>query len=661
MFGSLLIANRGEIACRIMATARRMGLRTIAVYSSADANARHARLADEAHFIGPAPAAESYLDGERIIAAAKEAGAEAIHPGYGFLAENAAFAEACAAAGIVFVGPPPAAISAMGLKDGAKALMEKAGVPVVPGYYGSRQEPEFLRSKAYEIGYPVLIKAVAGGGGKGMRRVDKQIAFDDALEGARREAEAAFGDGRVMIEKFVQRPRHIEFQVFADGHGNAVHLMERDCSLQRRHQKVIEEAPAPGMSEALRAAMGNAAVAAAQAVGYTNAGTVEFIVDSERGLRPDSFFFMEMNTRLQVEHPVTEAITGLDLVELQLGVAAGEALPFGQDEVAVNGHAIEARLYAEDPDNGFLPSTGRLEALYLAEGEGVRIDNGVRRGDAISPYYDPMIAKVIAHGATRQAAIDRLAGVLRDSLVAGPRTNIGFLRRLLGLEEFRAGQFDTGLIDAQLDALTATPAGFRDAAVARGALRLVEREQEAAKAVWRRISNEPASPWNAEDGFQLGPARRRHLDVVVEGQRRSVEIEWRNGHALVLAPEGEEWPEIDTHVVDIVRGVLVLADGRQLGITLRDFAESEADAALGAAVLRAPMHGRLISLHVAEGEAVEKGRKLAVVEAMKMEHTLVAVREGVIGEVSAAPGDQVAEGQKLMVLGPVVPSEDGSS
>src|ERR1043166_308780 len=415
MFSSVLIANRGEIAVRVARTARRLGMRVIAVYSEADARALHVRIADEAYLIGPPPARESYLVVDKIIEAAALSHADCIHPGYGFLSENAQFAQSCADAGVVFVGPPPAAIRAMGLKDQAKALMEKAGVPVVPGYHGERQDAKFLKEKAYEIGYPVLIKAVAGGGGKGMRRVDKHAEFDAALEGAAREAQSAFGDPRVLIEKYVTAPRHVEIQVFADRHGNVIHLNERDCSLQRRHQKVIEEAPAPGMTEAVRAAMGRAATEAARAVGYEGAGTVEFIADGAQGLRPNGFWFMEMNTRLQVEHPVTEAITGLDLVELQFRVAAGEELPLAQAEVRIDGHAAEARLYAEDPERNFLPSTGKLATLEFPSGEGVRIDTGVEQGSVVSPWYDPMIAKVIAHGRDRTEAEARLAGALGET------------------------------------------------------------------------------------------------------------------------------------------------------------------------------------------------------------------------------------------------------
>src|SRR5476651_2226784 len=455
MFKSVLIANRGEIACRIARTAKRMGIGSVAVFSDADAGSLHVSEADEAVRIGPGPAAESYLNVDAILSAAAATGAEAIHPGYGFLSENAAFAEACAAAGIAFVGPPPSAMRAMGLKDRAKALMEKAGVPVVPGFHGDMQEPKFLKQKAYEIGYPVLIKAVAGGGGKGMRRVDRHADFDTALAAAMREAKAAFGDERVLIEKYVNAPRHIEMQVFADRHGNVIHLNERDCSLQRRHQKVIEEAPAPGMSAQLRAAMGTAAVAAAKAAGYEGAGTVEFIADGTGGLRQDRFWFMEMNTRLQVEHPVTEAVTGLDLVEWQFRVAACEALPLTQAQIPLIGHAVEARLYAEDPERGFLPSTGRLLALNFPQDEGLRIDTGVEEGSEVTPFYDPMIAKLIAHGNSRNEALDRLAGALDKTIVVGPRSNAGFLAALCRAEEFRQGNFDTGFIDRHLAALGA--------------------------------------------------------------------------------------------------------------------------------------------------------------------------------------------------------------
>ncbi|MCT8973148.1 biotin carboxylase N-terminal domain-containing protein [Microbaculum marinisediminis] len=652
MIKTLLIANRGEIACRIISTARRMGLTTVAVYSDADANAMHASMADIAVPIGPAAVNESYLVAERIIAAAREAGADAIHPGYGFLSENAAFAEACAANGIVFVGPPASAIKAMGLKDEAKALMDKAGVPVVPGFHGARQEPEFLHEKAYEIGYPVLIKAVAGGGGKGMRRVDKAIEFDDALAGAKREAKAAFGDDRVLIEKFVSQPRHIEMQVFGDSHGNAVHLFERDCSLQRRHQKVIEEAPAPGMTEGLRARMGQAAVKAALAVGYQGAGTIEFIVDGSKPLSDETpFYFMEMNTRLQVEHPVTEEITGQDLVEWQIRVASGEPLPLAQEEITINGHAVEARLYAEDPDNGFLPSTGHLHVLSLFEGEGIRIDTGVSEGDDVSPFYDPMIAKVIAHGETRDEALDLLSQSLDASMVAGPRTNLGFLRRLVDDPDFRAVRFDTGLIDRKLDTLVSAAPGVREAAIALGTLRLVDREQERVEMERLNRSNEIYSPWSVADGFQLGAGRMTAEPLVVDGAQDTVPVEWVDGEPAIRVShpdDGEE--EIEADLIDAPDGIYVLVDGRQFLVAARDPFSVDLDAADGDAVIKAPMHGKVVSVHVEEGQAVERGQKLAVIEAMKMEHTLTAGRAGTVSEVAAGAGDQVGEGQKLIVV-----------
>ena len=645
MFESVLIANRGEIACRIIKTAERLGMRTIAVYSDADAGARHVTLADEAHRIGPPPARESYLDIARLIEVAREAGAACVHPGYGFLAENAEFAKSCAEVGIVFVGPPPAAIRAMGLKDEAKFIMERAGVPVVPGYHGADQDPGTLRERAHAIGYPVLIKAVAGGGGKGMRRVDKARDFEAALEGAQREALSAFGDPRVLVEKYVANPRHIEIQVFADGHGNAVHLFERDCSLQRRHQKVVEEAPAPGMPAEMRAAMGEAAVEAARAVGYRGAGTVEFIADASKGLRPDAFWFMEMNTRLQVEHPVTEAVTGLDLVELQFRVAAGEPLPFAQSDLAIRGHAVEVRLYAEDPERGFLPSTGPLRALAFPDTDHVRIDTGVSEGDVVSPFYDPMIAKLIAWGETRDAALDRLTRALEDTVVAGPRTNLAFLIRLLAAEPFRAGRFDTGFIDAHLAELLAAPQ-VRNAA-ALGLLRLLEREHARLAAEARMLSNEPASPWSAEDGFQLGPERRLQLPVLVDGEPASIEVGWGpDGVAVHFVGEPHEG---SLTLVDAPEGVYVLDRGRQTYIRWPEpeAADFETEAT---GQVRAPLHGRVIAVSVSAGQAVEKGDKLAVIEAMKMEHSLLAPRAGRVAEVAAKPGDQVEEGQPVVIL-----------
>ena len=662
LFSSLLIANRGEIACRIIKTAKRLGMRTIAVYSQADRHSRHVALADEAHPIGPAAAADSYLAIDKVIAAAKAAGAGAIHPGYGFLSERAEFAEACALAGIVFVGPPPGAIRAMGLKGEAKALMEKAGVPISPGYHGTRQEPDFLREKAYEIGYPVLIKAVAGGGGKGMRRVDKAIEFEAALESAVREATSSFGDGRVLVEKFIQNPRHIEIQVFADSHGNAVSLFERDCSLQRRHQKVIEEAPAPGMSEAVRARMGEAARAAALAVGYVGAGTVEFIVDGSGGVKPDGFYFMEMNTRLQVEHPVTEAIIGHDLVEWQLRVAAGERLPKLQDDLSINGHAVEARLYAEDPENGFLPSTGHLWHLAFPaslEGEvahrGLRVDTGVRTGDEVSPYYDPMIAKIIAHGATRDEALDRLSSALRETYVAGPKTNAAFLRALADHGEFRAGRFDTAFIERHGEALGAVARPPSREAIATGVSRLIDARCEAVDERWRERASaigDWVSPFDIGDGFQLGGRREVVMRVEADGVDQRVEVMTdRSGRHVCVGGTLVSTPTLPLMTVESADGVFVLEGGRQCLVRLPDFSVALAHAGEGGdGLIKAPMHGKVTAIFVAPGQAVAKGDKLMVVEAMKMEHALTAAFEGTIGAIHAALGDQVGQGAALLTV-----------
>jgi len=651
MFKSVLIANRGEIACRIARTAKRLGLRTIAVYSEADSAALHVRLADEAHPIGPAPAADSYLRINALIAAARAAHAECIHPGYGFLAENADFAQACIDAGIVFVGPKPAAIRAMGLKNSAKALMEKAGVPVVPGYHGDMQEPKFLKQKAYEIGYPVLIKAVAGGGGKGMRRVDRHADFDAALAAAMREAKAAFGDERVLIEKYVNAPRHIEMQVFADRLGNAIHLNERDCSLQRRHQKVIEEAPAPGMSAQLRARMGEAAVAAAKAAGYEGAGTVEFIADGTGGLKQDRFWFMEMNTRLQVEHPVTEAVTGLDLVEWQFRIAAGEKLPLKQEQVKLDGHAVEARLYAEDPERGFLPSTGRLIALKFPQGEGLRVDTGVEEGSEVTPFYDPMIAKLIAHGNSRHAALDRLAGALDNTIVVGPRSNAGFLAALCRAAEFRKGDFDTGFIDRNLAALGAVPQGLDRAAAALGTQKLVERESARIAAVFEREPDAPASPWDSGDAFQLSGARRLALPILAEGESIVAQVAYGPGGALV-AIDGIA-PASDAVALDAGDAVYVLRHGRQTKVSLRDLSLDETGDDATGGLVRAPMHGKVLALLVEQGARVRRGQRLAIIEAMKMEHTLTAPIDGTVAEIAVVADAQVAEGAKVMVIEPV--------
>jgi 3-methylcrotonyl-CoA carboxylase alpha subunit len=648
MFPSVLIANRGEIACRIIRTAKRLGLRTIAVYSDADASALHVRLADEAHAIGPAPAALSYLVVDKLIAAAQASNAACIHPGYGFLSENAAFATACAEAGIVFVGPPPSAMLAMGLKDRAKALMEQAGVPVVPGYHGDLQDPKFLKQKAYEIGYPVLIKAVAGGGGKGMRRVERHADFDDALNGAMREAQSAFGDARVLIEKYITAPRHIEMQIFADSHGNAIHLNERDCSLQRRHQKVIEEAPAPGMSAALRAKMGQAAVAAAQACGYVGAGTIEFIADGAGGLKPDGFWFMEMNTRLQVEHPVTEAVTGLDLVEWQFRIASGEKLPLKQDQVRLDGHAVEARLYAEDPEHAFLPSTGKLIALQFPDSEGLRVDTGVEAGDTVTPFYDPMIAKLIAHGKTRAEALDLLSNALDGTVAIGPRSNAGFLSRLCRAPEFAAGDFDTGFIDGHLEALGAAVQKLDQAAVALGAQQLLAGERARIAA----LSGSEPSPWDADDGFQLAGARTLHVPIIADGRKLTAQVDYgRTGASLTVDAIA---PAADAKAVTAADGVYVLRHGRQTKVSLRDATLDEGSGGNGGGLVRAPMHGKVLAVLVEQGAQVTRGQRLAIIEAMKMEHTLTAPIDGTVGEIAVAKDAQVAEGAKVMMI--VAPS-----
>ncbi len=644
MFKSVLIANRGEIACRVMRTAKRLGLRTIAVYSDADAHALHRKLADEAYRIGPASAAESYLRADNILQVAREAGAECIHPGYGFLSENAEFAEACAAAGVVFVGPPPSAIRAMGLKDRAKALMEKSGVPVVPGYHGDLQDEKFLKQKAYEIGYPLMIKAVAGGGGKGMRRVERHADFEAALAAARREAKAAFGDDRVLLEKFITAPRHIEVQVFADNHGSAIHLHERDCSLQRRHQKVIEEAPAPGMSAELRAAMGRAAVAAAQAVGYSGAGTVEFIADGAGGLKQNGFWFMEMNTRLQVEHPVTESITGLDLVEWQLRVAAGERLPLSQENVPLNGCAVEARVYAEDPERGFLPSTGNLIALDLPADGSVRIDSGIAQGDAVTPFYDPMIAKVIAHAPTRDGALTKLADALERTVAAGPRTNIPFLVKLLRADDFGAGQFDTGFIDRNLAALGAEPQPADKAAIAFGVAAMLQN----ARADMDGLTDGAQSPWDAQDAFQLSGSRDVSVPVMTEGAAIAARVSYGPSGIAVTVDD----VSASDHAMAISdgNGVIVVSRGRQTRVTPMDYGASIGAEGGGGGTVRAPMHGKVLSIFVEKGAEVVKGQRVAIIEAMKMEHTLTAPIDGVIEDIAVEANAQVADGAKILSI-----------
>jgi 3-methylcrotonyl-CoA carboxylase alpha subunit len=641
MFANVLIANRGEIACRIVRTARRMGMRSIAMHTPVDRGALFTRLADEAHEIGEG--ASGYLDGAAIVALALRVGAECLHPGYGFLSENADFAEACGQAGVVFVGPPPAAMRTMGLKNSAKALMQSAGVPVVPGYHGDNQNPKFLREKAYEIGYPVLIKAIAGGGGRGMRRVDAHMEFDVALEAASREAEAAFGDGRVLIEKLVASPRHIEMQVFADAHGTCLHLFERDCSLQRRHQKVVEECPAPGLPDETRAAMAKAATEAALVAGYVGAGTVEFIADASRGLDADAFFFLEMNTRLQVEHPVTEAVTGLDLVEWQFRVAAGERLPLAQDEIVCRGAAIEARVYAEDPEHGFLPSPGRIHALSLGGEEGLaglRVDTGVAAGDSVTPFYDPMIAKLIVHAPTRGEALSMLGKELGDAVVIGPKTNLAFLRALTGRPEVARGSFNTGFIDAHLAELGAAPHPPNQRAVLAAARLLIARRDAS-----RPSPLCPADPWSVADSFELVGVRRVGVDVTVDGKFERLHMtaadEARSGAAAV------ERPEIT--LFETQAGVYAFAGGRQAYVELIDPLERSAGAIEeGGGDIRAPMNGRLVALFVEEDSPVEAGQRLAVVEAMKMEHALTAPLAGIVRDLVAAVGEQVEMGERIM-------------
>jgi 3-methylcrotonyl-CoA carboxylase alpha subunit len=663
MFDTLLIANRGEIACRIAATARRLGIRTVAVYSDADADARHVRVADEAYRVGPAPARESYLRGEAIIDVALRSGAQAIHPGYGFLSENAAFAQACADAGLVFIGPPPSAINAMGLKAESKRLMAQAGVPLVPGYHGADQDPVLLSREAARIGYPVLIKASAGGGGKGMRIVTDAAGFGDMLASCQREAAASFGNDAVLIEKYLTKPRHIEIQVFADTHGNVVHLFERDCSVQRRHQKVLEEAPAPGMGLERRQAMGEAAIAAARAVGYVGAGTVEFIADAD-----GSFYFMEMNTRLQVEHPVTEMITGLDLVEWQLRVAAGEPLPMAQADLAIRGHAIEARIYAENPDSGFLPSTGTLvhlrtpEAVEFRVGSPthpapVRIDSGIGEGDAITPHYDPMIAKLIVWGADRPEAIARMRQALSAYEAVGPATNVDFLSRLMACRSFVEADLDTGLIERERDALLPAPAapGLQTLAAAAAAVIALE------------ARNETADPWSQHSGWRPNGSLRRTLAFTHAGADHEVIVDYaRGGHSVHRGEETTCLAELrlvgtrlsgrlgsgrlDGSVVLDRETLHLFGSGGHWSLGYAPALEHAGEGSADAGGLTAPMPGKVIALLVAPGARVARGQPLLVMEAMKMEHTILAPAEGTVEHLLYRVGDQVAEGASLVTF-----------
>ncbi len=665
MFSKILIANRGEIACRVIKTARRLGIGTVAVYSDADANARHVAMADEAVHIGGSAARDSYLVADKILDACRRTGAEAVHPGYGFLSENAGFAEACGKVGVVFIGPPPAAIRAMGSKSEAKKIMGKARVPLVPGYHGDDQSPALLAKEAAGIGFPVLIKASAGGGGKGMRVVEAAEKFNDALEGAKREAKASFADDHVLIEKYLTRPRHIEIQVFADGHGDCVYLFERDCSIQRRHQKVIEEAPAPSMDPARRKTMGDAAVAAAKAIGYVGAGTVEFIANQD-----GTFYFMEMNTRLQVEHPVTEAITGQDLVEWQLLVAAGGRLPLKQDELRIDGHAVEVRLYAEDPARNFLPSTGTLVHLRLPEeNEHVRVDTGVRQGDTVTPFYDPMIAKVIVHDRDRASAMRRMASLMAATEVVGVTTNAALLQALCSHPAFVGGEVDTGFIERHRGELfpKAAPADDKTLAVATLA-RLLEWQEGATP-----CKRDPYSPWDQQTGFRLLDEGHDEVrwkdgerDVVVIARRRrggSLRLELPDGPidatvrrgsggrlAIVLGPDTIEASVVRRATLDggIDYTVFVGVGGRRLRlIDPLDVTQYESTPADETAV-RSPLPGKIIDLKVKAGDKVSKGQPLLVLEAMKMEHTLSAPVDGTIKSVRYAVGEQVAEGAELI-------------
>ncbi|MFG6459330.1 acetyl-CoA carboxylase biotin carboxylase subunit [Roseateles sp. BYS96W] len=662
MFNKILIANRGEIACRVAATARRLGIQTVAVYSDADRDAQHVQACDEAvHIGGPAPR-DSYLQWERILAAAKQTGAQAVHPGYGFLSENEAFAQACADAGLVFIGPPPSAIQAMGLKAESKRLMEQAGVPLVPGYHGADQDPALLKREASRIGYPALIKASAGGGGKGMRAVYSADEFDAALASCKREAINSFGDDAVLIERYVQKPRHIEIQVFGDSLGNCVYLFERDCSVQRRHQKVLEEAPAPGMTPERRAQMGEAAVAAAKAVGYVGAGTVEFIAEQD-----GRFYFMEMNTRLQVEHPVTEAITGLDLVEWQLRVASGEPLPLKQSQLAMRGHAIEARICAENPDGGFLPATGTLDVArwpsHVAFQRGdVRIDAGVREGDAISPFYDSMIAKLIVWGEDRAQALARLDAALRDTHIAGLHTNVAFLRRCAATDSFSKADLDTGLIErekAQLFNQSGLPLRVSAAAVVAHTLAV-------------EAGTQGSDPWSARDGWRLFGAASRRFDLATGDTHHAVLLSRHHRGGMTLTVDGEaiefavRSTDAETHELFLGNGselqrvrVKTYAQGERVAVfaangstvlTEVDLIAHAGDGAAEGGRLTAPMPGKLIAFLAQAGDTVTKGQPLAVMEAMKMEHTISSPRDGTVAELLFAVGDQVGDGAELLRL-----------
>ncbi|SEQ42267.1 3-methylcrotonyl-CoA carboxylase alpha subunit [Solimonas aquatica] len=656
LFSSVLIANRGEIACRVIKTCRRLGIRSIAIYSEADAGARHVRLADEAHCVGPAPTRESYLHIAKVIAAAKASGAQAIHPGYGFLSENEAFAQACAEAGIVFIGPPVAAIRAMGSKSAAKQLMQASGVPLVPGYHGDEQDAAFLQAQARQIGYPVLIKASAGGGGKGMRVVTRDEDFAALLASCQREAQASFGDARVLLEKYLQQPRHIEIQVFGDTQGHIVHLHERDCSAQRRHQKVVEEAPAPHMSAEQRAAMGRAACEAARAVNYVGAGTVEFIAEAGSS----AFYFMEMNTRLQVEHPVTEMITGQDLVEWQLRVAAGEPLPLTQEQIPLRGHAIEVRIYAEDPVKNFLPSIGRLQHFATPpQTEAVRLDSGIEQGDEISPHYDPMLAKLIVWGEDRAQAVERMLAALGQTQIVGLQHNLHFLARLIDHAQFHAGTVDTGLIERELPVLLQ-----RDAFDAQAGAQLAALWQQTREAAQLRAQAaatlDPHSPWALGDGWRLNATLQRELRFLIGEQEQPVRLQYAQGLRIdgldaQLRDDGEQALSYrigtrtgSAQLLEHQEQIHLFADGRSLQLKLNDPLRHAGEHEQDQGGLAAPMPGKIIALLCEPGATVEAGAPLLVMEAMKMEHTLKAPARGLLRGFHCALGEQVAEGTQLV-------------
>jgi 3-methylcrotonyl-CoA carboxylase alpha subunit len=663
MFNKILIANRGEIACRVARTAKRMGISTVAVYSEADANAMHVSLCDEAYLIGPAAARESYLRADRILEVAKLSGAEAIHPGYGFLSENADFSETCKAAGITFIGPPASAIRAMGSKSEAKALMSKAEVPLVPGYHGDDQSDDLLRSEAEMIGYPLLIKASAGGGGKGMRVVERAADFDEALAGCRRESLASFGDDKMLLERYLLAPRHVELQVFADTQGNAVHVFERDCSVQRRHQKVIEEAPAPGMTTELRQRMGEAATNAARAIGYVGAGTVEFLLDTD-----GSFFFMEMNTRLQVEHPVTEMISGQDLVEWQLLVAAGQPLPLQQEQLKISGHAIEARIYAENPERDFLPATGNLTLLQPpVEGDHVRVDTGVRQGDDVSVHYDPMIAKLIVWDRDRSSALRRMRSALADYRVVGLSTNIEFLSALCANTAFADAELDTGFIEKHHADLFPAKTEMPSDILAFATLHELMREQSEAGAR-QQGSNDPGSPWGLGNGWRMNQDNHHTVELHIDEEVRQVVAHYRSDAFLLELPEGpcrcramlndhgELLADLDGRrlkAVVVQRGTEldIVHQWRVWHLKIHDPRQDAMEGEGQGGGLTAPMPGAVVAIKVSQGDEVKKGDALIVVEAMKMEHTISAPDDGVVAEVHFAVGDQVEEGDELLSLG----------